>query len=54
MRAIVSNPGSVIKMFPVQVNQSLTVITPTVTKMEYFSFSGHVVLKLYYNTCPAQ
>ena len=36
MRAIVSNPGSVIKIFPVQVNQSLTVITPTVTKNGVF------------------
>ena len=54
MRAIVSNPGSVIKIFPVQVNQSLTVITPTVTKNGGFLFAGHVVLKLYCNICPAR
>ena len=39
MRAIVSNPGSVIKIFPVQVNQSLTVITPTVTKNRSHTYS---------------
>ena len=40
VRAIVSNPGSVIKMFPVQVSYYLTVNSDNDEKYNIFPFMG--------------
>ena len=40
MRAIVSNPGRVIKMFPVQVSYYLTVKSISDRKLSIFHFMG--------------
>ena len=40
VRAIVSNPGSVIKMFPVQVSNDLTVNSNSDKKWTIFHFLG--------------
>ena len=40
VRAIVSNPGSVIKMFPVQVSYYLTVNSDNDKKWSIFHFLG--------------